>query len=105
MNHTLNSTITLALTIAEHAYDAGLPCPAVTYPATSTDLIANAIKEAIRGSFSCPSPSQWACIVDAQEACRLLTKSQSFGPDNHYQQTTYLDLANRKLAEAVSWLM
>lgn len=102
MNHSLNSTISLALVISEHHTDQGLP--PLEYPACEISIRV-LINAAIKGDLETVDPRTWAMIVDAQEATRLLTLSESFGPENHFQQTTYLEAANRKLAEAVSWLV
>lgn len=102
MTYSLNSTISLALDIAEHRTDSVHAAPSIN----DETLIMAEICTAIHGAISTNvTPSMWACIVDAQEASRLLTKSKSFGPDNHFQQTTYQEAANRMISEAVSWLV
>lgn len=109
-NTTMLQTINTARTIATHAREelgrADSPFWDGSHPLPPSH-IENALQFLLDGSMynTVNTPAVWAATVDAQLAADLLTKAEHAEQAREcFQAESYRLAANRKLAEAVSWL-
>lgn len=100
---TLSTIIEAARDLATHNQEEGLVPKRVPYP---EHAISDTINRAIQGSVRSPSPHMWAMVLDAQSAARFLDRAQACERLHHmFQAESYRKIANRKLSEAVSYML
>jgi len=107
MTNSLNiqALIDTAATIAAHKHEEGLAPKFCISQFADPDSVEKIINSALQG-HGLRGPHMWAVILDTQEAARLLDLADRASTRREaLAEQDYRAAANRKLAEAVSWLM
>lgn len=104
----LHSTLTLARTIADSRREDHQGPEHVLFPVGTPDSVVKvALQNCLKGSYIefHNTPAVWAATVDAQKAAELLDRAEKAElVRDMFQAADYRAAAERKLAEAASWL-